>query len=133
MNQNKEKTAAELRHFGLVMAAVLGLIGGVLFWKERAAAPWVLGVAGAFLIAGLLLPRVLAPVERAWMALARRLSLVSTFILLTLSYFLIITPFALLARLLRRDRLQLKLEPELPSYWVPVEVNGSGTRWDTPF
>jgi hypothetical protein len=132
-NQHKAKTTAELRHFGLVMAAVLGLIGGFLFWKERPAAAWVLGVAGAFLVLGLLLPRSLAPVERGWMALARRLSVVSTFILLTISYFLIITPFALVARIFRRDRLQLKFDPNAASYWVPVEAEGPGTRPHTPY
>jgi hypothetical protein len=50
--KNYEKTAADLRRFGLVMAAPLALIGGFLLWRERSAAPWVLGIGAAFLLLG---------------------------------------------------------------------------------
>lgn len=133
MKKTYTKSVTELRNFGLVMAAPLALIGGFLLWRERPAAPWVLGASAVFLLTGLLFPRVLAPVERGWMAFARRMSVVSTFILLTLSFYVILTPIALVIRLLGKDRLQLKPDAGRASYWEPVEVDGPGTRPDKPY
>ncbi|NQU05238.1 MAG: hypothetical protein HQ568_04030, partial [Calditrichaeota bacterium] len=86
------KTNKELRKFGLVMTVPLTIIGGLLLWRERAAAPYLLGLAGFFLVTGLAVPIVLLPIEKAWMALAKVLSIVVTYILLTVTFFIIITP-----------------------------------------
>ncbi len=129
----KAKTAAELRKFGLVMAGAFGLIGGLLLWGERMAGPWLLGLAAAFLLFGLIVPRALGPVERVWMALAHRMSIVSTFILLGLTYFVMITPMALVLRLLGKDRLELKAQPDAATYWIRVDPAGSAARPDKPY
>jgi hypothetical protein len=131
--KNREKTAADLRRFGLVMAAPLALIGGFLLWRSRPAAPWVLGMGAVFLVLGLAAPGVLRPVERGWMAFAMKVSIVSTFVLLGLSYFLIVTPIAIVLRLLGKDRLSLKPDPARASYWEPVEAGGPATRPDKPY
>lgn len=131
--KNKPKTVAELRKFGLVMAAPFALIGAYLLWRERPAAPWFFGIAAVFLVLGLVAPRVLGPVERVWMAFALKISVVSTFILLTLSYYVILTPMAVVLRLLGQDRMSLKADPSRASYWEPVEVGGPATRPDKPY
>lgn len=133
MRHTQKRTRGELRRFGFTMAVPFAAIGGLLLWHERPLAPYILAAAGLFLVAGLLAPRALGPVERTWMAFARRLSIVSTFVLLTLSFYLVITPMSLLLRLLRKDRLQLKPDPGHSSYWVPVEPDGPGTRPTKPF
>jgi hypothetical protein len=131
--KKREKTAADLRRFGLVMATPLALIGGFLLWRGRPAALWLLGIGAVFLVLGLAVPAVLRPVERWWMALAMKLSIVTTFVLLALSYFLIVTPIAIVLRLLGKDRLALKADPARASYWEPVEAGGPATRPDKPY
>lgn len=133
MNRTKQKTVQELRRFGVTMSVPFSIIGGVLLWKGSAAAPWLFGVAGAFLAAGLLVPRALGPVERGWMAFAHRLSIVTTFVLLTVTFYMVITPFGIVCRLFGRDRLHLRPDPNQVSYWIPVEVDGPGTRYHTPY
>src|SRR5688572_19898586 len=59
-----------LRKFGLVMAAALAVVGGVLAWRGRAAAPYVWGVSVLFVALGLLRPVWLGIIEPAWMKLA---------------------------------------------------------------
>lgn len=133
MHRTTIKTTAELRKFGMVMALPFGLIGGYLWWRDRPSAPWFLGIAAAFLLLGFVAPAVLRPIERWWMALAVRISVVTTFIILTISYFLVITPIALVVRLLGRDRIDLRPDAKLASYWVRAEPDGPATRPDKPY
>jgi len=73
----------DLRKFGLVMAAVLALVSGYLWYKDAMdPAQVVFSVAAGFLIVGLVLPVVLTPIYFPWMWLARILAFVNTHLLL---------------------------------------------------
>ncbi len=81
-----------------------------------------LTVGGALLvIAGLAVPSRLGPVVRAWMGFARRLSRVTTPILLSVIYFVVLTPTGLVMRLFGRR--PLIRPPSDPSFWVPRPAN----------
>lgn len=68
-----------------------------------------LGIFGiVVLVLGLLFKQLAALFATAWMRLAAFLGLVNGTILLTLIYFLILTPIALLSRLFTKDPLQLR-------------------------
>lgn len=54
-------------------------------------------------LGGLLVPDRLGPIQRAWMLLALAISRVTTPILMSLVYFLVLTPTGLLMRLLGRN------------------------------
>lgn len=129
----KPRTTADLRKFGVVMMAPLLLIGGLLYWRGRAAAPWMLGIGALFGVLALVAPGVLRPVERGWMEFARRLSVVTTFILLSVSYFLVFTPLGVILRLLGKDRLDLRTDRERTSYWIATDPAGSASRPDKPY
>ncbi len=129
------KSSRELRKFGMVMFVPLAIIAGLLFWK-KGLAPQTYGAGGAaafFLVFGLVVPRVLGPIEWAWMKFAGVLSYVMTRVILTMTFFFAMTPVGLLRRILTRDPMQLKKDPGAESYWVPVEEDGPGTRSDVPY
>ena len=123
----------ELRKFGIVMAAACGLLGGILWWHARGAWPYLAGAAGAFLFLAGIAPRVLAPVERVWMAMAEVLSAVMTQVVLTLSFILVVTPVGVIRRLVTKDPLGLRFDRSRGTYWVPVEPDGPGSRPDKPY
>jgi hypothetical protein len=80
-----------------------------------------MGVVGLLLVVpGLLVPRLLGPVERAWMGLAAVLGAVNTRIILTLVYVLVVTPIAWLRRL-GGDPLERRLGTDARTHWVPRE------------
>ena len=108
----------ELRKFGLVMAAVLALIGGYLWYGDAVGpAQVVYGVSVAFLIVGLALPIALTPIYFPWMWLARILAFVNTHLLLGLVFYTLFTFIGLGMRLFGRDPLDRKLDPDQDSYW----------------
>lgn len=128
-----KRSDRDLRKFGLVMAGALGVLGGLAAWRGRGAGIVLLVGAALFLALALLVPRGLAPVERAWMAVARVLSVVMTHVILTLFYYLVITPFGLVMRAAGRDPLRLRSAPTRGSFWEPAESAGSEPRPDKPY
>jgi len=129
----KKKSNKELRKFGLVMTVPLAIIGGLLLWKDRPAAPYFLYLASFFFISSLIVPVILMPIEKAWMALARVLSIVVTYILLILTFIIIVTPMGLFLRLIGKDLLSMKLTSNPGSYWVKVDPDGPCSRVDKPY
>lgn len=116
-----ETSPRELRKFGLVVGGVFVLLG-VLFWlRHKPSFPYLL-VPGLMLMAlGAVLPRALKYVYLGWMALAFLLGFVVSNILLTLLFFLVITPIGLVARLFGKDFLRLKLDRQTTTYWIRRE------------
>jgi len=124
---------AALRKFGLVMAAAFGVLGAIAWWRGRAIAPYLGGLAALFLVAGLAAPRALAPVERAWRQFAELLGAVTTRVLVTLTFLLVMVPIGLLRRLFGVDSLGLRFDRAKSSYWVKVEPDGPCSRPDKPY
>jgi hypothetical protein len=133
MDPHKKKTPRELRLFGLALGTALTVIGGLSLWRGRAAGPWVLGVAMAVILSGLVAPQLLRPLERVLATVLRAVLAVVTYVVLTVAFYAIMTPMGLLVRLLGKDLLAMRCPSDEPSYWVPVEVDGPATRPDKPY
>ena len=114
----------DLRKFSLTVGVAF-----VVLWAVFAhALPYLLGKGGdlpilwqigvALAVVGSALPRVVKPLFYAWMTLALALGYVMTRVLLTLFFFLVLTPVALIFKLIGRDALQRKLDRDAPSYWI---------------
>ena len=131
----KDKKA--LRTFGYVMAGAFTLVTLIVFWRSdwvQTPAVEVLGlIAAAFLALGIVWPRSLAPLEWAWMKLAMVLNYVMTRVLLTLVFFLAITPIGLIFKALGKDLLGKRFDPSADTYWVEPEADGPWTRPDKPY
>lgn len=107
----------EARRFGLVVGAAFLVLGALVWWRGRPVTSQVFWALGAALILfGIVLPRALIPVHRAWMGLALAISKVTTPIFLGAVYFLIISPIGLIRRGLGRD--SLKPKHTSGGFWV---------------
>jgi hypothetical protein len=111
----------DLRKFGLVVGGVFAALG-LFFWlRHKAAFPYFLWPGAGLMVAGMIVPRALRHVYVAWMSVAFVLGFVMAHVILTLFFFLVITPIGLLARLTGKDFLSLKLDREAKSYWIARE------------
>lgn len=118
-------TPAQGRKFGLTVGGAFLVLGLVLAWRHREAARNVmLGLGAAFSLAGLVVPTMLGPVERAWMGLAHLLSKVTTPIFMGVVYFLILTPIA--GALAAFGRTPLKMKKSAGGYWVARDRDRAG-------
>jgi hypothetical protein len=115
----KLKTGAgDLRKFGVIVGAGFIFLGVLLLLRHRSSYVAFCG-AGALLTAfGVIWPRALKYVYIAWMALAFTLGFVMSNVILTLFFFLFVTPIGLLARLFQKDFLARKWDKRAASYWI---------------
>ena len=109
-----------LRNFGLTTGIAIVVIFGLFFpWlleRDWPTWPWV--IAGALWALALVQPPWLRPVYRGWMRFGLLASRVMTPLVLGIVYFVMISPMALLMRLLGKDPLRRTLDPERQSYRV---------------
>jgi hypothetical protein len=118
---HRKVVAGSDRSFGLVFAAFFAL--AALLPVIHGAPPrwWALGLAAAFAAAALFVPRVLHPLNRVWFAIGMLLHHVVNPVVMAVMFYGAILPMALLLRVLGKDLLRLKREPEAASYWIPRE------------
>jgi hypothetical protein len=108
----------DLRKFGLTVGGVFVLLGALLLLRHRSSYSFFLGAGAVLMAFGVIWPRALKYVHIAWMALAFTLGFVMSNVILTLFFFLFVTPIGLLARLFRKDFLARKLDKQAASYWI---------------
>jgi hypothetical protein len=109
-------TAADGRKFGLTVGIAFLVFAAISRWRGHELPPIILGGLGAVLVvAGLVIPGMLGPVNRAWMGLAHVLSKITTPIFMGVVYFLVLTPTGLLMRALGKDPLKI---PGTSSAWL---------------
>jgi hypothetical protein len=111
----------DLRKFGLMVGGVFAVLGLLFLWRHPGRSPYFLWPGGVLIVAGAILPRALKWVYIGWMSVAFVLGFVMAHIILTLFFFLVITPVGLLARLFGQDFLSRKLDHAAKSYWIPRE------------
>ena len=110
-------TAAAGRKFGLTVGGAFAVLAVIGRWRHHPTTFMVLGtLAIVLIVAGLVVPAMLGPVERAWMKLAGLISKVTTPIFMGVVYFLLLTPIGLLRRLFAGSSLVHKSGPT--GYWI---------------
>lgn len=112
------------RKFGLLMGGVFLLTGLYAEWGRHQFLPLLFMVSAFLLSAALIFPVVLWPLNKAWHYLGDLLGKINSYILLTLVYFLILTPISFFMRLAGKRPLTLKPDKNSISYWQKVTDQG---------
>jgi hypothetical protein len=98
----------------VVIPSLIGLYG--LLWKENEAGYYWIAAGAAFGALRLIRPAFVG-FHRLWIRLSVVLGYFVSRILLTLVFFLTVTPIGLLMRLTGRDPMNRKLDPNASTYW----------------
>lgn len=126
--KNIKSGRSELRKFGITVGIVSGLLGGLFLWREKDYYFYFLVLSGAFFLLGIVVPILLKPIHKIWMTLAILMGWFVTRLILTLLFYLVVTPIGLLGRLFGKDFLDLKFDRNTDSYWITREVSKFGTK-----
>ena len=107
----------ELKKFALTMAVFFGLVGTLaLLFHGRHKVLWF-GVSAPFVFFYFFKTEWLKPVQRVWMAFALVMGWGMTRVILSLLFYLVLTPFSLIARVLRKKFMDIEFRKKADSYW----------------
>ena len=124
--KNINSSPRELRKFALAMAIPLALIGGFLLWRRRDYYWYFFAASGLFVCPGLVVPVLLMPLHKIWMTFSIIMGWFMTRLILSILFFLVLTPTALLLRLLGKDLLNMEFKKDSSeSYWLARERDDS--------
>ena len=114
--KNIPSSKKEIKSFGITIGIVLFIISGVLIYYDKDVYQLIAILASAFIGLGLILPILLKPIYFIWMVFAAILGWIMTRVILSLVFYLIITPIGLITKMIGEDFLAIK-KKNSDSYW----------------
>jgi hypothetical protein len=122
----KDPTPRDLRIFGLLMLAFLGLVGGVVWWRggSPSVAYGLWGAGAALTAVYYAVPGLQRKIYFGWLYAAYPIGFVVSHVVMAAVYFGVITPTALVMKVLGRDALALRLDRGAKTYWVENRTRG---------
>ena len=112
-----KETKKDLRKFGLTVGGVLLIIAALLFYFEKPSAIYFAVIGGMLFISGMAIPQLLKPFNKIWMGLAIVLGFFMSRLILTVLFYLVLTPISLIARIVGKKFMILKYDKSVQTYW----------------
>ena len=105
------------KSFGVVFFIVFLIIGTYPLLSDNEVRLWSLIISIIFLILGLLNSKLLTPLNKIWFKFGILLGRIVSPIIMGVIFFLVVTPIALIMRIIGKDLLNLKFNKD-KSYWI---------------
>lgn len=115
--KNIKSEKSDLRKFGITFGVILLVIAGFSLLKEKELFQIFLAISIILFLTAFIIPVILKPVYWIWMIFATILGWIMTRIILSLLFYIIITPIGLISRLFGKQFLKLRWEKSKESYW----------------
>jgi hypothetical protein len=122
--RNIKESKKDLRKFGLTVGIVLLAIAALLYWKGKENYTAFEIIGGFLVVVSILFPIILRPLNKIWMTLAILMGWIMTRVILIVIFYIVLTPLGLIARLIGKDFLDLKIDKEKDSYWEVRDKKG---------
>ena len=106
------------RSLGVVFTVVFGIIGLLPLWNGENIRIWAMIIAGLFLGAALIFPKVLGPLNRIWFQFGLLLHKIVSPVVMGLIFFGAVMPTGILMRLFGKKPLDLDFDPSKQSYLI---------------
>ena len=128
--KNTEIKIGSNKSFGIVFFIVFLLVAIYPLINNSEIRIWSLITAVIFLILGLTNSKVLTPLNKLWFKFGLLLGKVISPIIMGIIFFLVVTPTALIMRIIGKDLLNLKFNNK-KSYWI--EKTGPRSKMKNQF
>ena len=116
MNNNKIKIGSN-KSFGIVFFIFFIIVSLYPLTNKEEIRIWSLIISFIFLVLGLLNSKILTPLNRIWFKIGIYLGNIISPIVMGIIFFFIVTPTALIMKLLGKDLLNIKYNKN-NSYWI---------------
>ena len=129
MGQNDIKIGSN-KSFGIVFFIVFLIISFYPLINQENIRVWSLIISLIFLILGLLNSKILNPFNKLWFKFGMILGRIISPIIMSIIFFLVVTPIGLIMKLLKKDLLNLKFN-KTNTYWI--EKSGPKSKMKNQF
>ncbi len=117
---NLDPTKRDLLWFGALLAVVAGVAGAIGYWRfdapRFAYIAW--GLGGLVALVYYLVRPLRRAIYLAWTYAAYPIGWTVSHLVLSVIFYVVLTPIGLLMRLFGRDPLTRAFDPQAPTYWV---------------
>jgi hypothetical protein len=114
--KNIKTSNKDIKSFGLTIGIILFIISAIVYYYDKSSYQIIAYIGGGFIGLGIIIPILLKPIYILWMTFAVILGWIMTRVILSIVFYLIMTPIGLITRLLGEDFLALK-KSSSESYW----------------
>ena len=109
------------KSFGVLFFLVFLLFALWPVFKGNDLRVWSLIISVVFLILGLLNSKILTPLNKLWIRFGILLGKIVSPIVMGVVYFGVVTPTGIIMRLFGKDILNLKINKNKSTYWLPKD------------
>ena len=108
----------EIRKFGVIGCVFFGILFAAAAWQVKTTLAFFFGLLTALSFSFALMPVQLKPAYAAWLKIAHFIGSKVTILILTMMFYFVITPAALLKRIFGGRPLPVKPDPNATTYWA---------------
>jgi len=112
-----DKSDEAVKKTGLTVGVVLILISLLLWYLGKYSFIYFSISGGLLVILAIIATPVLRPFHKLWMMLALLMGFVMSRVILTLLYYLVLTPIGLLAKIVGKKFMPLRFDNSAETYW----------------
>jgi len=102
---------------GITLGIILIIISLILWWADDRSFVYFSIAGGAFIIVTFIALPVLRPFHKFWMGLSLILGFVMSRIILTILFYLVLSPIGLVAKIVGKKFMPIKPDKNKSSYW----------------
>jgi hypothetical protein len=106
---------------GLTVGMVLIIISMLLWYFGKSSFVYFSSIGGLFVILALIAIPIMRPFHKLWMMLASLMGFVMSRVILTILYYIVLTPIGLLAKIVGKKFMPLEFDKKAPTYWEKRE------------
>jgi len=119
VRQDKDVGPVQLLSFGLVVASIFAVIAlWPLVFHSEGTRIWALIVSGVLAALSLSVPTSLLWLYRIWMRIGSALAWVNTRVILSIGFYGVFTPMAVVMRVFGKDPLRRGFDPDMMTYRI---------------
>ena len=116
-----DSSDAAIKKTGLTVGVVLILISLLLWYLSKSSFMYFSISGGLLVILALIATSVLRPFHKIWMMLALLMGFVMSRVILTLLFYLILTPTGIIAKIFGKKFMPLGFDKKAETYWEKRE------------
>lgn len=115
----------EARKFGFILSSIFIILGLLSAFKDKGINLSLIIPASILFLLALIAPGLLVPIYKAWMRLGTILGRINSFLMLSIIFYCVLTPIALIRRILSEDSEKFAYKTAKGSYWIKRASNNT--------